>query len=82
MPLIKGRHICQRVRTWKIHILWGAQHPPRQDMIIPMGIFYFVESISKKNIQLVIFVYQESKQGWKNILHFILSYIMYERMGH
>jgi hypothetical protein len=35
-----------------------------------------------KKIELVIFVYQESRQGWKNILHFIQRYIMDERVGH
>ena len=51
-------------------------------MIIALGLFYFVERLSKKFTQLVIFVYQESRQGWKKIHHFIQRYIMDERVGH
>jgi hypothetical protein len=36
-----------------------------------------------KNIHSIgNFVYQESRQGWKNIHHFIQKYIMDERVGH
>jgi hypothetical protein len=51
-------------------------------MIIALGIFYFAERLSKKFTQLVIFVYQESRQGWKKIHHFIQRCIMDERVGH
>jgi hypothetical protein len=43
---------------------------------------FFVERILKNFTQLVIFVYQESKQSWKKILHLIQRYIMDERVGH
>jgi N6-adenosine-specific RNA methylase IME4 len=51
-------------------------------MIIALGIFYFVERLSKTFTQLVIFIYQEPRQGWKKIHHFIQRYIMDEGVGH
>jgi hypothetical protein len=51
-------------------------------MINALGIFYFAEILSKKIVELVIFVYQESKQDWKKILRFIQRHIMDERVGH
>jgi putative lipase involved disintegration of autophagic bodies len=51
-------------------------------MIITLGIFYFAERLSKKFTQLLIFVYQESRKGRKNIHHFIQRYIIDERVGH